>query len=126
MGLVMGETDFSRLSYRHAGALPGIDIAYLADGAAYHTTVDTMERLRAGVLQVGRAGGGAGGRAGRRVEGRWRGRGCAESPWQTPFNPGPTPVVRALPGPLQPPPRPRFKNPARPLSEPLVDSQPLS
>jgi hypothetical protein len=51
-GLVMGETDFSRLSYRHAGALPGIDIAYLADGAAYHTGVDTMARLRAGVLQV--------------------------------------------------------------------------
>lgn len=52
-GLVMGETDFSRLSYRHAGQLPGIDIAYLADGAAYHTTRDTMQRLRVGVLQVG-------------------------------------------------------------------------
>lgn len=51
-GLVMGETDFSRLSYRHAGRLPGIDIAYLADGAAYHTGLDTMARLRPGVLQV--------------------------------------------------------------------------
>jgi len=49
----MGETDFSRLSYRHAGKLPGIDIAYLADGAAYHTSLDTMGRLRSGVLQVG-------------------------------------------------------------------------
>jgi hypothetical protein len=55
----MGETDFSRLSYRHAGKLPGIDIAYLADGAAYHTSLDVMSRLRAGVLQVG-VGGDAG------------------------------------------------------------------
>lgn len=50
-GLVIGETDFSRLSYRHAGRLPGLDVAYLADGAAYHTGLDTMARLRPGVLQ---------------------------------------------------------------------------
>jgi hypothetical protein len=51
-GLVIGDTDFRQLSYRHDGKLPGIDIAYLLDGAAYHTDRDSLERLRKGVLQV--------------------------------------------------------------------------
>jgi hypothetical protein len=60
-GLVVGDTDFRQLSYRHMGALPGLDIAYLLDGAVYHTNRDSLERLRTGVVQVGGWGGGGGG-----------------------------------------------------------------
>jgi hypothetical protein len=81
LGLVVGETDYSRLTYQRrqgdeeeeeegdngssssssttttttissgGGSLPGLDIAYVADGAAYHTDRDTPSRLRSGVLQ---------------------------------------------------------------------------
>jgi hypothetical protein len=54
--LVVGETDYSRLSYQKpksegGGWLPGLDVATIADGAAYHTDRDAPERLREGVLQ---------------------------------------------------------------------------
>jgi hypothetical protein len=39
-------------SYKHYGSLPGLDIAFLLDGAAYHTDRDTVDRLRPGTLQV--------------------------------------------------------------------------
>lgn len=52
-GLVLGDTDYRQLSYRHRGGLPGIDIAYLLSGAAYHTDRDTLDAIRPGVLQVG-------------------------------------------------------------------------
>lgn len=59
-GLVLGDTDFRQLSYRHRGGLPGIDVAYLLTGAAYHTDRDTLQAIRPGVLQVcGRVGVGA-------------------------------------------------------------------
>lgn len=32
-------------------SLPGIDIAYLLSGAAYHTQTDTLDQIRPGVLQ---------------------------------------------------------------------------
>lgn len=51
-GLVLGDTDYRQLSYRHRGGLPGIDIAYLLSGAAYHTDRDTLDAIRPGVLQV--------------------------------------------------------------------------
>jgi hypothetical protein len=41
-------------SYKHYGSLPGLDIAFLLDGAAYHTDRDTVDRLRPGTLQVQR------------------------------------------------------------------------
>ena len=36
----------------HLGTLPGIDIAYILDGAAYHTQLDTVDRIRKGTVQV--------------------------------------------------------------------------
>lgn len=51
-GLVLGDTDYRQLSYLHRGKLPGIDIAYLLAGAAYHTDRDTLDAIRPGVLQV--------------------------------------------------------------------------
>lgn len=52
-GLVLGDTDYRQLSYLHSGGLPGIDIAYLLGGAAYHTDRDVLAAIRPGVLQVG-------------------------------------------------------------------------
>ena len=40
------------LSYRHYGSLPGIDIAFIGDGTAYHTARDEVDRIRPGTLQV--------------------------------------------------------------------------
>jgi hypothetical protein len=59
LNLVVGETDYARLSYQQEGKggggpegrLPGLDVALIADGAAYHTDRDSPGRLRAGVLQ---------------------------------------------------------------------------
>jgi hypothetical protein len=51
-GLVLGDTDYRQLSYLHRGGLPGIDVAYLLGGAAYHTDRDTLAAIRPGVLQV--------------------------------------------------------------------------
>jgi hypothetical protein len=51
-GLVLGDTDYRQLSYLHRGGLPGIDVAYLLSGAAYHTDRDTLAAIRPGVLQV--------------------------------------------------------------------------
>jgi hypothetical protein len=36
----------------HRGGLPGIHVAYLLGGAAYHTDRDTLAAIRPGVLQV--------------------------------------------------------------------------
>jgi hypothetical protein len=55
-GLVLGDTDYRQLSYLHRGGLPGIDVAYLLSGAAYHTDRDTLAAIRPGVLQVCAAG----------------------------------------------------------------------
>lgn len=58
--LLAMDTDFRIFSAQHHGTLPGIDLAYILDGAAYHTNRDTVERIRKGTVQVrGRGGGGA-------------------------------------------------------------------
>lgn len=46
------DTDFRMLSAQHYGNLPGIDLAYILDGAAYHTEQDTVDRIRKGTVQV--------------------------------------------------------------------------
>ena len=46
------DTDFRMFSAAHLGRLPGIDLATVLDGAAYHTSADIPERLRAGTLQA--------------------------------------------------------------------------
>jgi len=48
------DTDFRMFSAGHLGALPGIDLATVLDGAAYHTCADVPERLRPGSLQARR------------------------------------------------------------------------
>lgn len=51
-GLLPADSDYRMFSYKHYGSLPGLDIAFLLDGAAYHTDRDTVDRLRPGTLQV--------------------------------------------------------------------------
>ncbi len=51
-GLLPADSDYRMYSYEHYGTLPGLDIAFLLDGAAYHTDRDTPARIRAGTLQV--------------------------------------------------------------------------
>ncbi len=46
------DTDFRMFSAGHLGRLPGIDLATVLDGAAYHTCADVPERLRPGSLQA--------------------------------------------------------------------------
>jgi hypothetical protein len=46
------DTDFRMFSYRHKGTLPGIDIAQILDGSAYHSKNDNSARIRKGTLQV--------------------------------------------------------------------------
>ena len=46
------DTDFRMFSAQHHGNLPGIDLAYILDGAAYHTERDTVARIRKGTVQV--------------------------------------------------------------------------
>ena len=51
-GLLPADSDYRMFSYKHYGSLPGLDIAFLLDGAAYHTDRDTVDRLRPGTVQV--------------------------------------------------------------------------
>ena len=55
-GLLPADSDYRMYSYEHYGTLPGLDIAFLLDGAAYHTDRDTPARIRAGTLQVSQRG----------------------------------------------------------------------
>lgn len=50
--LVVMDTDFRMFSFRQKGQLPGIDIATILDGSAYHTSNDNLARIRPGQLQV--------------------------------------------------------------------------
>lgn len=52
LGLIPADTDYRLLAYRRAGSLPGIDVAQVFDGLAYHTNQDVPERIRPGTLQV--------------------------------------------------------------------------
>ncbi|KAK9905035.1 hypothetical protein WJX75_008341 [Coccomyxa subellipsoidea] len=46
------DTDFRMFSSDYHGSLPGIDIAQVLDGAAYHSHHDTVERIRKGTIQM--------------------------------------------------------------------------
>jgi hypothetical protein len=54
LGLIPADTDYSMFSYKKnaVGQWPGIDVAFMLDSEAYHTTRDTVDRIRAGTLQV--------------------------------------------------------------------------
>lgn len=51
LGVIPADTDYRMFSYRNYGSLPGIDVAFLFDGLAYHTSKDEVERIRRGTLQ---------------------------------------------------------------------------
>ncbi|KAG2493215.1 hypothetical protein HYH03_008635 [Edaphochlamys debaryana] len=50
-GIIPGDTDYRMFSARHYGSLPGLDIAFIRDSVAYHSSLDNVERLRPGSLQ---------------------------------------------------------------------------
>ncbi|KAL4424855.1 hypothetical protein ABPG77_011105 [Micractinium sp. CCAP 211/92] len=52
LGLIPADTDYRMFSYRHYGSLPGIDVAFIFDGTAYHTARDDIDRIRPGTLQA--------------------------------------------------------------------------
>ncbi|KAL4547458.1 hypothetical protein Ndes2526B_g06708 [Nannochloris sp. 'desiccata'] len=52
LGLIPADTDYRMFSYRHYGAIPGIDVAFLFDGTAYHSNRDETSRIRPGTLQA--------------------------------------------------------------------------
>ena len=49
LGLIPADTDYRMLKYNDT--VPGVDIAFLFDGVAYHTKEDKVERIRRGSLQ---------------------------------------------------------------------------
>lgn len=51
LGVIPADTDYRMFSYRHHGSIPGIDVAFLFDGTAYHTARDETSRIRPGTLQ---------------------------------------------------------------------------
>ncbi|GIL82137.1 hypothetical protein Vretimale_7105 [Volvox reticuliferus] len=50
-GIIPGDTDYRMFSARHFGSLPGLDIAFIRDSKAYHSHLDSVDRLRKGVMQ---------------------------------------------------------------------------
>eukprot|EP00127_Corallochytrium_limacisporum_P005337 Clim_evm13s203 gene=Clim_evmTU13s203 len=48
-GVVPGDTDFR--VYRDFGDIPGLDLAFTANGYVYHTALDTYERIPLGSIQ---------------------------------------------------------------------------
>lgn len=52
MGLIPADTDYRMLrGISEDARVPGVDLAFLFDGLAYHTREDTVERIRSGTLQ---------------------------------------------------------------------------
>lgn len=51
-GLLPADSDYRMYSSRHYGRLPGLDVAFLLDGTAYHTDRDTVDRIRPGTIQA--------------------------------------------------------------------------
>uniref|UniRef100_A0A5K3F5S2 Peptidase_M28 domain-containing protein n=1 Tax=Mesocestoides corti TaxID=53468 RepID=A0A5K3F5S2_MESCO len=49
-GLIPSDTDFR--IFRDYGSLPGLDLAYIGNGYAYHTCYDTEERISTSCLQL--------------------------------------------------------------------------
>ena len=52
MELIPADSDYSVWSAQKMGHLPGLDVAFLLDAAAYHTHQDTLERIRPGTVQA--------------------------------------------------------------------------
>jgi len=52
LGVIPADTDFKMFAHKHYGNLPGIDVAFLFDGTAYHTARDETSRIRPGTLQA--------------------------------------------------------------------------
>lgn len=52
MELIPADSDYSLWSAQKHGNLPGLDVAFLLDASAYHTPLDTPERIRPGTVQV--------------------------------------------------------------------------
>ena len=50
--IIPADTDYRMFSYDYYGSLPGVDIAFLLDSAAYHTHQDAPHRIRPGTVQV--------------------------------------------------------------------------
>lgn len=50
--LIPADSDYSLFSGQKHGHLPGLDVAFLLDAAAYHTHCDTLERIRPGTVQA--------------------------------------------------------------------------
>jgi len=51
LGLIPADTDYRMFSYRHHGHVPGVDLAFVFDGLAYHTKQDVVDRIRPGTIQ---------------------------------------------------------------------------
>ena len=51
LGLIPADTDYRMFSYRHHGYVPGVDLAFVFDGIAYHTKQDVVDRIRPGTIQ---------------------------------------------------------------------------
>mmetsp|Transcript_32483 Transcript_32483/g.82526 ORF Transcript_32483/g.82526 Transcript_32483/m.82526 type:complete len:974 (-) Transcript_32483:185-3106(-) len=49
--IIPADSDFRMFSARHYGSLPGLDVAYVVDSTAYHTYLDSYDRVRPGVIQ---------------------------------------------------------------------------
>ncbi|KAJ9518718.1 hypothetical protein QJQ45_018697 [Haematococcus lacustris] len=49
--LLPADSDFRMFSARHYGRLPGVDVAFLLDSRAYHSYLDSEQRIRPGVMQ---------------------------------------------------------------------------
>ncbi|KAK9806066.1 hypothetical protein WJX73_010823 [Symbiochloris irregularis] len=52
MELIPADSDYSLWSAQKHGHLPGLDVAFLLDASAYHTPLDTPERIRPGTVQA--------------------------------------------------------------------------
>lgn len=50
-GIIPADTDYKMFSSKHQGRLPGIDVAFVLGGSAYHTSQDITARIRPGTLQ---------------------------------------------------------------------------
>ncbi|KNC75194.1 hypothetical protein SARC_12275, partial [Sphaeroforma arctica JP610] len=48
-GVIPGDTDFR--VYRDFGGIPGVDLAFIANGYVYHTKLDTVDRIPLGAVQ---------------------------------------------------------------------------
>ena len=50
--ILPADTDYSMMSGRKYGKLPGMDLIHLLDAYSYHTDRDTVARIQPGTVQV--------------------------------------------------------------------------